>query len=206
MAVLIGLAILQSLASCTKEAPHPLDPLESWRVVGNQASSYEFGIDKGIAQDGSSSAAIRSIKDTIDGFGAIMQSCAPDAYLGRRVRMTGYIKTQDVSQSASLWFRVDSDTMTVSFDNMHDGKADRSIRGTTDWTRYEIVLDVPSNATSLSYGALLSGPGQVWCDNIAFEVVDSSVATTGVSTPSDAQHPGKDKGVLTKPLNLSFEK
>ena len=37
-----------------------------------------------------------------------------------------------------------------SFDNMQD----RSIRGTTDWTRYDVVLNVPENAAMMKFGFL----------------------------------------------------
>ena len=206
MTVLLGVAILLLHTSCTKQAPAPLGPIDDWRVVGSQNSSYEFGIDESVAQEGKASASIRSIKDTINGYGAFMQSIEPDKYYGRRVRMTGYLKTENVSGYASLWLRVDSDTITVAFDNMHIGASDRSIKGTTDWKRYAIVLDVPANSTLISYGALLSGTGQVWFDNVAIEIVDTSVATTGVFAPSDEQHPRKENGAFAKPLNLDFEK
>ncbi len=206
MTVLLGVAILSLHTSCTKQAPAPLGPIDDWRVMGSQNSSYEFGIDKSVAQEGKASASIRSIKDTINGFGAFMQSIEPDKYYSRRVRMTGYLKTENVSGYASLWLRVDSDTTTVAFDNMHIGASDRSIKGTTDWKRYAIVLDVPTNSTLISYGALLNGTGQIWFDNVAFEIVDSSVATTGVFTPSDAERPSKYGYALTRPLNLDFEK
>lgn len=42
-----------------------------------------------------------------------------------------------------LWFRVDGTTgKSLSFDNMQD----RAVKGTTEWARYEIVLDVPEGA------------------------------------------------------------
>jgi len=36
----------------------------------------------------------------------------------------------------------------VAFDNMQD----RAIKGTTDWRRYEVVLDVPEDATGIAPG------------------------------------------------------
>jgi hypothetical protein len=174
-------------------------------IRGDQFSSYEIGSDKSVSQDGKNSATIKSVKDTIDGFGTLMQTCMPDKFIGKRVKMTSYIKKENVKGSAGLWLRVDCDTNTVSFDNMHDGKTDRSIKGTTKWTRYEIVLNVPANSTLLSYGALLSGTGQIWFDNFAFELVENSVETTGIETPSDIQQPRKKSGVLSEPYNLSFE-
>lgn len=129
-----------------------------------------MGIDKGAGQDGKNTATIKSTAKKIKGFGTLMQNCLPDNYLGKRVRMTGMVKTKDVSDWAGLWFRVDekSSNNSLSFDNMKDGKKDRSIKGTTDWTKYEIVLDVPLNSSNLAYGALLVGTGQIWFDDIKF--------------------------------------
>lgn len=63
----------------------------------------------------------------------------------------------------------------VPFDNM----SDRPIKGSTDWHSYEIVLDVPPDATSINFGVLLAGLGEVWMNSAKFEVVDTSAALTG---------------------------
>jgi len=171
-----------------------------WFRAGNKPTSYEMGIEKGVGQDGKNVATIKSIDKKINGFGTLMQDCLPDKYLGKRVRMSGLVKTQDVSDWAGLWFRIDQkgNTETLGFDNMHDGKKDRSIKGTTEWTKYEIVLDVPLNASNIAYGALLVGTGQIWFDNLNFEIVDNTIPTTGS---------GKDELMPNKePVNLDFEK
>lgn len=84
-----------------------------------------------------------------------MQNCLPDNYLGKRVRLSGMVKTQVVSDWSGLWFRIDQkgSQQNLGFDNMHNGKKDRLIKGTTAWKKCEIVLDVPLNASYLAYGA-----------------------------------------------------
>ena len=79
----------------------------------------------------------------------------------------------------------------LAFDNMQG----RPLKGTIDWTRVEIVLDVPTEAKDIAFGILLSRDGQVWLDDLKFEVVPTSVPVSG-------------RGVqLTKaPSNLDFEK
>jgi len=101
----------------------------------------------------------------------------PDKYLGKRVKMTGYLKPKDVTDWAGFWFRVDQPGLQqfLSFDNMRD----RPIKGTTNWKKYEIVLDVPKGASNIAFGALLSNTGQIWLDNVNFEIVDNFVSTTG---------------------------
>src|SRR5690606_10812714 len=63
------------------------------------------------------------------------------------------------------------------FDNMEK----RPIKGTSDWVKYEIVLFVPVEATSISYGVLLAGTGQVWFKGVKFEIVDDTVPETGIN-------------------------
>lgn len=71
----------------------------------------------------------------------------------------------------------------LAFDNMKD----RAIKGTTEWQKYAIVLDVPENASNLAYGALLGGTRQIWFDNLKFEIVDETTLVTG-QKPSEPQN------------------
>ena len=168
-----------------------------WFAAGSKPKSYEMGIDKGAGKDGKNAATIKSIDKKIEGFGTLMQQSKPDKYLGKRIRMTGFVKSENVSTWAGLWFRVDQagSQQSLSFDNM----GDRPIKGTTGWTKYEIVLDVPSNASLIAYGALMDGTGQIWFDNITIEIVDDNVPTTGSQN-------GKKSATQNEPTNLDFEK
>lgn len=170
-----------------------------WYPAGDEPKSYDMGIDKGAGQNGKNAATIKSNKAKIKGFGTLMQNCLPNKYWGKRVRMSGYMKTADVAEWAGFWLRVDEagSQKFLAFDNMHDGKTERSVKGTTEWTKYDIVLDVPSNASNLAYGALLCGTGQIWFDNLSFEIVDNTVPTTGLESGRS-----EDRSV---PVNLDFE-
>jgi hypothetical protein len=50
----------------------------------------------------------------------------------------------------------------------------RPIKGTTGWTKYQIVLDVPESSIDIAFGTLLDGEGEIWCDTFSFEVVDQN--------------------------------
>jgi hypothetical protein len=108
--------------------------------------------------------------------------------------MTGYLKTSDASK-AQMWMRVEGpDRKVLSFDNMDS----RPVHGTTGWTRYEIVLDVPADSLDIAFGfMLLEGAGKVWGDNFAFDKVDSSVPVT--FPPNIALARSKE------PVNTDFE-
>ena len=149
----------------------------TWFKAGSDPGKYTMGVDSSIQHDQQNAMRITSIDKDIQGFGTYMQAIKPDEYLGKRIRMTGYMMSKDVTNWAGFWLRVDQagSQQFLSFDNMQD----RPVKGNTDWNKYSIVLDVPNNASNIAFGALLAGTGQIWFDNPQFEVVDSSVPTTG---------------------------
>src|SRR5262249_34486038 len=67
-----------------------------------------------------------------------------------------------------LWWRVDGEPggPALGFDNMQD----RGPTGTTPWTRYEIEMDVPANATHIDFGVLHSGNGDAWFGTLQVEL------------------------------------
>lgn len=159
-----------------------------WFLAGSDRKNYVLSIDTQITHGGKPSQSLSSAVKEPKGFGTIMQDFVPTDYLGKRVRMSAWVKTANVTGWAGLWMRVDGAAGTsLAFDNM--GK--RPIKGTTDWTRYEVVLDVAPSAKNLAFGLLLAGPGQSWLNDLQFEMVDSSVAATdtaggpSISLPSD---------------------
>jgi hypothetical protein len=176
-----------------------------WFKAGTKPNSYDMGIDKGAGQDGKNAATIKSIEQKIDGFGTLMQDCLPGKYVGKRIRMTGWLKTKDVSDWSGLWLRIDTKTpvKAVVFDNMYNGKKDISVKGTTDWKKYEIILDVPDSASGMAFGALLVGTGQIWFDNLSFETVAPDVMTTGMEMETESS---KYTPHQKEPVNLDFEK
>ena len=165
---------------------------EGWIRAGSAPAKYDMGTDTEVYKEGKSAAFISSNVDQTNGFGTLMQTCAVTEYLGKRIRLTGYLKSENVEGWAGIWVRVDSkEGGTSAFDNMKD----RAIKGTTEWTKCEIVLDVSKNSESLNFGALLRGEGKIWFDGLKIEVVKKSV-------PLTAKKKGYD---LKAPSNLDFE-
>ena len=112
----VGIAILLLISSCANPKTQKFP--EDWCIAGDQPNSYLMGTNSSIVQSGCFSATIKSIDDEIEGFGTLMQQCSPKIYKGKRVRMSGYMKSEEVSDSSGFWFRVDVDSVSVSFDNL----------------------------------------------------------------------------------------
>jgi hypothetical protein len=167
-----------------------------WFKNGSKTEAFEVGVDENNAWGGMPSAYVKNITGADpEGFGGMMQSISAELYRNKRVRMSGWMKTEEAGGGGGqLWLRVDGQGAgsVLGFDNMNG----RSPRGTTDWQEYSIVLDVPENATSLNYGFFLGGKGQVWVNAVTIEPVGSDVPTTNMA----------DKRTLaTTPQNLGFK-
>jgi hypothetical protein len=187
----VGLAawILQATFAAAADLP------AGWVKAGSHPAEYEMGVDTTIRHDGGKgSGFVKATASELHGFGTLMQTATPGGYRGKRVRLSGFVKSENVQSGwAGLWFRIDGPKQgeVLGFDNMEP----RAIKGTTDWTRYEIVLDVPETAAAMAFGVLLAGNGQVWMDDLKFEVVPSTTPVTG-----------SFRGPRSAPQNLDFEK
>jgi hypothetical protein len=159
------------------------EPPKGWFKAGSAPKDYAMTTDCDTVHSGKASASLKHIANETSGFGTLMQTFKADRFRGKRLRLSGYVRSKEVGDWAGLWMRVDGPQKEpLSFDNMQK----RAIKGTSDWVRYGIVLDVPESAQEIAFGLLLSGTGQVWMDDLKFEVVGKDVATTGESMGKDS--------------------
>lgn len=89
------------------------------------------------------------------------------AAAGRKIVFSAFIKTEKVEDGfAGLLWRAGGESGTLAFDNMED----RGPRGTTDWKRWEVALDIPKETTSIHFGFILLGSGTAWFDGAEITV------------------------------------
>jgi hypothetical protein len=111
-----------------------------------------------------------------------MQAFGANAYRGKRLRMTAFVKTSNVQSKktdggAFLSLDISSEkTLGLARDCMET----RQIKGTTEWKQYAVVLDVPQEADIITFGCWLNGTGRAWVDDFHFEVVGNDVETTAL--------------------------
>jgi hypothetical protein len=161
-----------------------------WGGGSKYQSDYEVGTDRKISHTGHASGYVRSRTSKPRGFAALTQAFNAEEYRGKRLQMAAYVKAEKIKKWAGLWMRVDGRyDGALSFDNMQS----RPIKGTCNWTRHAIVLDVPEQSTAISVGVLLKGQGRVWVDDFELSPVTTEVPTTGRS------------GYSKQPRNLGFE-
>jgi hypothetical protein len=191
--------------------------MTGWVTTDKALQDYEVAVDHKARHSGESCGSIKSI--TSRPMAALLrQAVKADQYLGQRIRLTGFIKTEKVEEWSALWARIDGEQGNrLALDNMKE----RPITGTTDWRRYDIVLDVPANSVAISFGVVLAGRGQIWADDLQIETVGREIPVTDgyyrnqpLSDGADADRRREDyarrlkeelKQMLLRPTNLGFE-
>jgi RNA polymerase sigma factor (sigma-70 family) len=167
--------------------------MHGWFMAGDHPGQYAHEITPGPEAGRRAARVSFASQDSPGGFGTLMQMFKADDYRGKRMRFSAEARTKDVDGWLGLWMRVDGDTQrSLAFDNMQS----RAVKGTTDWERYDVVLDVAEEATAIAFGVLLSGRGEGWISGVRFEPVGPEVATTG----------GGTRGIADSPANLDFSK
>ena len=100
-----------------------------WILAGDHPQNYVTGVNNDVVYQGNPSAFLKSKPSATEGFGTLMQQFDAAQYAGQRVRLTAWVKSENVEDWAGLWVRVDSGTKSVAFDNMQNW----AIKGTTSW-------------------------------------------------------------------------
>ncbi|MFT9848378.1 helix-turn-helix transcriptional regulator [Aneurinibacillus sp. REN35] len=174
----------------------PMKMPKGWIASGSHPAEYEMGTDQNTVHSGKAAGYIASTATTSHhGFGTMMQMFNAQAYRGKRLRLSAFLKTEEVSNWAALWMRIDgANGDMLGFDNMEQ----RPLTGTSEWNQYAIILDIPQESTAIAFGILLSGSGEVWIDTIRFDEVDENVPTTDMLA-------GDGNRLPDEPLNLHFE-
>lgn len=168
--------------------------IKGWILTGSNPSIYKMKTDHEIFHTGTRSGHLSFNGTDGEGqFGTMMQTFSAQKWLGKRMKISCFIKTKNVIKCGA-WCRVDSKNGDLlQFDNMDN----RSIHGTNDWNYYSIVLDILEESCSIHFGLLLTGTGEAWIDGISFEEVDNSVSSTNMTSSADE--------LPLEPVNLGFD-
>ena len=164
---------------------------------GTPSMEYDLRLDPAVTYQGSQSARLQNKISNPIGYGALRQDFQPETLRGKRVRFSGYLKTEDIQDYTGLLLVAVTPENDISW-NMNS----KPIRGTTDWTRYEYVVDVPQDCLTLMFGASIRGRGKVWANSFQFEVVDSTTPVTPPDSNGDAFAPAL---LPLQPVNLDFK-
>lgn len=168
------------------------EQINGWNLSGSYTELYELTVDDKVFHTGTKSGLLFAKGEANEQqFGTMMQGFQAENYKNKRIKMSCFLKTEQVTKCGA-WLRIDNVSGdTLQFDNMDS----RSIHGTTDWNHYSIVLDVPEESASIHFGVLLVGKGKVWADGFRFEEVNEKVDSTNMLSQDN---------LPKQPINLDF--
>lgn len=180
---------------------------DAWVLVGQDAADYRLRLDPEVAHSGSSSMRLEARGNRRRSqWAASVQLVDATAYRGKRMRFRGYLRADDVD-SGGLWVRVDGILEGKYAMLALDNSEDRRVEGTLDWETREIVVDIPPEGVTILIGAMLTGDGELWVDDLSFEAVAEDVPlTTEPEVVITDQPYARPPGVFPAPTNLDFER
>ncbi len=147
---------------------------ENWRG-GAVATLFN---DSTVVHTGHLSARIQRDDDSEGPFSALSFRLPADRQ-GDFVELRGWMKSEDVEEWFGLWLRLDGNGGVLSLDNMQS----RNLSGTTEWTEYRTKIYLAPETRTFVAGALMSGSGTLWVDDLSLWIDGVPLAEAPVIAP-----------------------
>jgi hypothetical protein len=184
---------------------------EGWYYPTGTNGGYSASLDSVTKHGGKYALKLEDLK-TGGEFGSCLYHL-PAIYNGTKIKVTGFLKTQDVEGFAGIMLRVDGDEGVLAFDNMQE----HGVKGTTGWQEYSVELDYNADqAQHIILGAVLSGKGTLWLDDLQLFIDGKSIDAapvkqqavykasldTALNVASGIEHIRPDKDKINQLANL----
>ena len=137
-----------------------------WQAMGTDYKVFPDSIHK---VSGKYSVSVKYVSDE-GKFGSLINQF-PNKYNGKKITLEGYIKTADIKDlTAGLFIRLNKGQTMVAVDTM----AGREVRGTADWKKYSITVDL-KEADYIYIAGFVKGQGQAWFDDFKVLIDDEEL-------------------------------
>ena len=171
LSAILGLAVLTPQASAQDLSRHADSfapalgfevPLEDGMARGwRSPQPGTVSVDHQVVHSGNAAGRLgRDIES--EGYFSSLSASIPIDFGGKSIELRGAVRMEDVVGYAGLWMRTDSLTSPLEFDSMHR----HNLGGTRPWSEYRIQVHLTPDARKLVFGAILSGTGTVWVDDL----------------------------------------
>jgi erythromycin esterase len=209
---LAGLFVLTvSLASASRaqqprnlgfEVADPRGLPLGWQVI---ASGYETVLDGTAPFAGRFSLRTRWVDTTRapdpTRVAATIGEVALGVPAGARIRFSAYIRTENVNSGAARLLGFVRDAQDRPIVNVNGTIS--PARGTTPWTRYEVIIPVDSANRRVVFGVQHVGDGTAWFDSLSLEIVGGS-RLPDVQEMIAAPRPAEDLSRLLSDAELAL--
>lgn len=139
----------------------------------SRAEGYDYSLETDESGDSCGSICLEA--QDIQTHGSLKQRFSAVPFLGKRIRLLGLCRSENVEQTAGLFVRTERlDGRPLTSDNL----LNRPLQGNADWQQYDLIIDVPAHASCIAIGAELRGRGQIWFKDLRIEEVVDGAPTT----------------------------
>ncbi len=147
-------------------SPAP-SPLDGWSIEGHARNAYAAEVDGDVVREGHPTIRFHPTQETGGAYATFMTTLDARPFRGRQAHAVVYVRTQGVTARGDAWLRVQG------ADSPSDGPGLATsitrLASNSEFTRYELVVDVPVDAASVQLGLGLGGPGMLWMDGVTVE-------------------------------------
>jgi Glyoxalase superfamily protein len=167
-------------AQAKPETGSGLLPLpKGWEVIGRRARVwFDIGVDKGAGRSGQNALVIRTRSpstevDDVNVWATFKQMFSARQWIGRRVKFSCFVRCEDIGDAGYPFLRIDNALgQKLAYVGWWEVPG-QNFSGTTDWRACSMVVTVPEKASSIEFGASLTGcSGKLQMCDIAFGETD----------------------------------
>jgi hypothetical protein len=148
-------------------APPAASPLAGWSIQGRGESRYAAEVDGDVLREGHPTIRFHPTQDAGGAYATFMTTLEAAPFRGRRAHAIVYVRTQGVTVRGDAWLRVQGNDSPADGPGM--ATSITRLAESAEFTRYELVVDVPVDAASVQLGVGLGGPGMLWMDGVTVE-------------------------------------
>ncbi len=156
----------------------PITDSRAWRQSITSAHDYPMTTDPDNTHDGSPSLCFAyagpayAAGKSWTWLGHDIRYPEIEKYVGHTVRLSGWIKTENVSNHVQPQIRplsglMQKDSKLLAKDSMVQ---DRSLTGTLNWTQFSLTCEIPEDTGHIVTSFIFSGSGKVWIDTNSLEL------------------------------------
>ncbi|MGG5207479.1 S41 family peptidase [Chryseobacterium sp. MIQD13] len=143
----------------------------TWKSRPTEA--YEVKSDNTVKYSGKNSLQITSTADASGKMQTFSQLIPIPGSGLRKVRLSGYIRSENTAGSIALWAQVKNEEKnTIDFGNSKT--QNNNIIPNSDWKEYSLEFVLDDTAKNFLFGGFLSGNGKVWFDHFTVSEIPFS--------------------------------
>lgn len=151
---------------------------QRWFLSVEDRRTFKFDSDRQYQLSGPTSLRLTSEKAKPNEAGLVFTRKGAADYRGKRIRLSGYLRSEGLQQPSVMYAQVLSQSGRVSQSvyGWSEQAMDLSIDG---WQQLSLILDVPVPSRSIRYGFQQVGPGTTWGDKFEIEIVPDDTPLVG---------------------------